>query len=49
MEHMLFKGTTKLGTLDWEKEKPHIDNIFKLYDLLSATKDEEKRKKFRHR
>lgn len=44
MEHMLFKGTTKLGTLDWEKEKPHIDNIFKLYDLLSATKDEEKRK-----
>lgn len=45
MEHMLFKGTTELGTTDWEKEKPHIDKIFSLYDKLAQTEDEEERKK----
>lgn len=40
MEHMLFKGTTELGTTDWEKEAPHIKNIFKLYEELGkATED----------
>jgi predicted Zn-dependent peptidase len=43
-EHMLFKGTTELGTTNWEKEKVHIDKIFKLYDELGQTTDEEKRK-----
>lgn len=42
-EHMLFKGTTTLGTINWEKEKPHIDKIFGLYDELGKTKDEAKR------
>lgn len=36
-EHMLFKGTTALGTSDWEKEKPHIDRIIELYDQLGET------------
>lgn len=44
-EHMLFKGTDELGTIDWEKEKPHIDKIFELYDQLGKTKDEKERKK----
>lgn len=44
MEHMLFKGTQELGTTDWEKEKPHIDKIFELYDQLGKTTDEEVRK-----
>ncbi|MDD2549502.1 MAG: insulinase family protein [Bacteroidales bacterium] len=44
MEHMLFKGTQKLGTTNWEKEKPHIDKIFALYDELGKTTDEIKRK-----
>ncbi|MDI3526016.1 MAG: hypothetical protein PWR03_199 [Tenuifilum sp.] len=43
-EHMLFKGTKQLGTIDWEKEKPHIDKIFELYDSLGKTKDPEIRK-----
>lgn len=43
-EHMLFKGTTELGTTDWEAEKPHIDRIFELYDQLGQTTDEAKRK-----
>jgi predicted Zn-dependent peptidase len=45
MEHMLFKGTQSLGTIDWEKEKPHIDRIFQLYDDLSKAATEEERKK----
>ena len=43
-EHMLFKGTTKFGTTNWEKEKVHIDEIFELYDKLGKTTDEEERK-----
>ncbi len=27
LEHLLFKGTTELGTLDFEKEKPFLDSI----------------------
>ena len=45
MEHMLFKGTEDLGTLNWEKEKPWIDKTFELYDQLGKTKDEAERKK----
>jgi zinc protease len=44
MEHMLFKGTTSLGTTNWTKEKIHIDSIFLLYDILGKTTDEKKRK-----
>jgi zinc protease len=43
-EHMLFKGTQTLGTTDWEKEKPHIDRIFELYDQLGQTKSDSARK-----
>lgn len=39
LEHLLFKGTTKIGALDWAKEKPHYDNIIKLYDEYSSTTD----------
>lgn len=40
LEHLLFKGTTKIGALDWAKEKPHYDNIIKLYDEYSSTTDQ---------
>ena len=43
-EHMLFKGTQTLGTTNWEKEKPHIDRIFELYDELGQTKNDSTRK-----
>lgn len=36
LEHMLFKGTGKLGTLNIEKEKPHLDRIAALYDELRS-------------
>ncbi|MEZ4722223.1 MAG: pitrilysin family protein [Flavobacteriales bacterium] len=44
MEHLLFKGTETMGTIDWEKEKPHIDSIFVLYDKLGQTNDDKQRK-----
>ncbi len=44
MEHMLFKGTEELGTIDWNKEKPYIDQIVSLYEELGKTTDVEKRK-----
>lgn len=44
LEHMLFKGTTTLGTVDFAKEKVYLDQIDALYDELGKTKDEAKRK-----
>ncbi|MFM8449120.1 MAG: M16 family metallopeptidase [Haliscomenobacter sp.] len=43
MEHMLFKGTSRIGALDWEKEKPMLDQIAQLYELHRQTKDEAER------
>jgi predicted Zn-dependent peptidase len=43
LEHMNFKGTTRLGTLNWEAEKKHLDRINELYDERFATADEAKR------
>lgn len=44
LEHMLFKGTDKIGTINWEREKVHMDKIISLYDELAKTTDVEKRK-----
>lgn len=44
LEHLLFKGTEKYGSLDWAKEKPLLDSIEKLYELYGSTKDQDKRK-----
>ncbi len=35
LEHLLFKGTDKLGTSDYEKEKPKLDSIAILYEKLA--------------
>lgn len=44
LEHMLFKGTTTLGTLDFEEEKKYLDNIDQLYEQLGQTSDSTKRR-----
>ncbi|POY37955.1 peptidase M16 [Solitalea longa] len=44
LEHLLFKGTDKYGTLNWAKEKPLIDSIENLYETYNSTTDVEKRK-----
>ncbi len=44
LEHLLFKGTDRYGSLDYAKEKPLLDQIEKLYEQYRATTDEAKRK-----
>ena len=44
LEHMLFKGTSQIGSLDWEKEKPLLDLISDLYEQHRDTDDLEARK-----
>lgn len=36
-EHMMFKGTDKIGTTDYEAEKLLLDSIAQKYDELAAT------------
>ncbi|HNF50117.1 MAG TPA: insulinase family protein [Chitinophagales bacterium] len=45
LEHMLFKGTDKYGSLDWSKEKPYLDQIDDLYEQYNSTTDEVERAK----
>lgn len=49
LEHMLFKGTDKFGTLDWEKEKVYLDQIDMLYEKYNHSKDESERKIIYHK
>ncbi|MCX2584451.1 M16 family metallopeptidase [Pedobacter sp. MR22-3] len=44
LEHMLFKGTDKFGTLNYAKEKPLLDSIEILYEKYRQTADLLKRK-----
>ncbi|TDX93169.1 M16 family metallopeptidase [Chryseobacterium daecheongense] len=44
LEHMMFKGTSKIGTRDWEKEKILLDQISELYEQHKAEPDPEKKK-----
>jgi predicted Zn-dependent peptidase len=44
LEHMLFKGTDKFGSLDWAKEKPLLNKIDSLYEVYNKTTDSTKRK-----
>lgn len=42
-EHMMFKGTDRLGCLNWAKEKPILDQISQLFERHRAEKDPEKK------
>ena len=44
-EHIMFKGTDRIGTVDYLAEKPWLDSISVQYDLLSQTQDEAERTK----
>jgi predicted Zn-dependent peptidase len=39
LEHMLFKGTDKYGSLNWAKEKPLLDEIESLYEKYNSHTD----------
>lgn len=42
-EHMMFKGTDKIGTINYEAEKVLLDSISAKYDELAVTVEEEAR------
>ncbi len=42
-EHIMFKGTDRIGTVDYQAEKPWLDSISAQYDLLSQTTDDARR------
>ena len=42
-EHIMFKGTDKIGTINWEAEKVYLDSIDIMYDKLHETTDVEAR------
>lgn len=44
-EHMMFKGTDKIGTVDYEAEKVLLDSIAVKYDELAQTIDPAERQK----
>ena len=48
LEHMLFKGTDKFGSMDWSKEKPELDKIDALYEVYNHETDPAKRKEVYH-
>lgn len=42
-EHIMFKGTDRIGTTNWKAEKVYLDSISQAYDQLHATQDAAKR------
>lgn len=48
LEHILFKGTSKIGTSNWPAEKIELDKIEALYEVYRKTTDADKRTKLYH-
>ncbi|QWT87967.1 insulinase family protein [Chryseobacterium sp. PCH239] len=44
LEHMMFKGTSKIGSQNWEKEKELLDQISALYEEHKAEQNPEKKR-----
>ncbi|HWQ26236.1 MAG TPA: insulinase family protein [Chlorobaculum sp.] len=43
LEHMLFKGTDSIGSIDYAKEHAELEKIIDLYEQYRATNDPERR------
>jgi predicted Zn-dependent peptidase len=43
LEHMLFKGTDAIGSIDYENEHPALEKITALYEEYRSTTDSERR------
>ncbi|MBK7752528.1 MAG: insulinase family protein [Flavobacteriales bacterium] len=49
LEHMLFKGTSHIGTADWAKESAVLQQISDAYEQRRKTNDEAERDRIYHR
>jgi predicted Zn-dependent peptidase len=38
LEHLAFKGTTRIGTKDYQAEKPLLDQLDQLFEQIQAAK-----------
>ena len=47
-EHIMFKGTDEMGTVDYDAEKVYLDSISMKYDELSCTTEDNRRKSIQH-
>ena len=47
-EHIMFKGTDELGTVDYAAESVYLDSISMKYDELSRTTDKKQREALQH-
>lgn len=45
LEHMMFKGNDKIGTVNWPAEKPYIDKISDLYEKHRNAKTKKEKDK----
>ena len=48
LEHLMFKGTPRYGTMNYEAEKPYLDKITKLYEEYRQITDSAQRVAFYH-
>lgn len=46
LEHMMFKGSDKFGTLDYKKEKPLLDSIEHMFNTYASLTDDAERKDY---
>ncbi|MBS1550299.1 MAG: insulinase family protein [Bacteroidetes bacterium] len=44
LEHLMFKGTSKIATANWDKEKPLLDELSELFEAHKAEQNPEKKK-----
>ncbi|MDR2763880.1 MAG: insulinase family protein [Tannerella sp.] len=49
LEHMMFKGSSHVGTSDWEKEQPLLDSIAALFEEHKAASTPEQKKEIYRR
>lgn len=45
LEHIMFKGTSEIGTIDWEEEKVLLEQIESLFEKYGQTSDTAERSK----
>ncbi len=46
LEHIMFKGTDRIGSKDWETEKPMLDSVERMFEHYRTLTDPNERKAF---
>ncbi len=48
LEHMMFKGTDRLGTRNWQAEQPYLEQMAELYEQLRTAQSDQQRQQIYH-